>query len=167
MAKLRKVARAVKTCVKEPKYIKEGLNYICQNGLSGLERKIDRAISIGEPAHVLIQEDSSPDRTYHSDIKFSIVMPVYNVEIKWLEKAIESVKKQNYENWELCIADDCSTKEEVREYLRKIQDNRIKITFLEKNGGISAASNAAAELASGDYIVLMDNDDEITYDALY
>lgn len=167
MAKLRKVAKAVKTCVKEPRYIKKGINYVYQNGLSGLKGKIGSTINTGTPEPVLIQEDSSPDRKYNSDIKFSIVMPVYNVEIRWLEKAIDSVKKQNYENWELCIADDCSTKEEVREYLKKIDDERIKITFLEKNGGISTASNEAAKLATGDYIVLMDNDDEITYDALY
>lgn len=167
MAKLRKVAQAVKTCVKEPRYIKKGINYVYQNGLSGLKGKIGSTINTDEPVPVQMQEDSSPDKKYNSNIKFSIVMPVYNVEIKWLEKAIQSVKNQNYVNWELCIADDCSTKKEVREYLSNIHDDKIKITFLEKNGGISVASNAAAKLATGDYIVLMDNDDEITYDALY
>ena len=44
-------------------------------------------------------------------------MPVYNVEIKWLDKAIESIEKQNYKNWEICIADDCSTKQEVKRAL--------------------------------------------------
>ncbi len=167
MAKLRKVAQAVKTCVKEPKYIKKGINYVYQNGLSGLKGKIGSTINTDEPVPVQMQEDSSPDKKYNSNIKFSIVMPVYNVEIKWLEKAIQSVKNQNYVNWELCIADDCSTKKEVREYLSKIHEDKIKIVLLEKNGGISVASNEAAKLATGDYIVLMDNDDEITYDALY
>lgn len=167
MAKLRKVAQAVKTCVKEPKYIKKGINYVYQNGLSGLKGKIGSTINTDEPVPVQMQEDSSPDKKYNSNIKFSIVMPVYNVEIKWLEKAIQSVKNQNYVNWELCIADDCSTKKEVREYLSKIHEDKIKIVLLEKNEGISVASNEAAKLATGDYIVLMDNDDEITYDALY
>ncbi len=167
MAKLHKVAKAIKTCVKEPKYIKKGINYVYQNGFSGLKGKIGSTVLTEQPQPVFMQEDSNPDRIYNSDIKFSVVMPVYNVEIKWLEKAIESVKKQNYQNWELCIADDCSTKAEVREYLKGIRDERIKITFLEKNGGISVATNEAAKLATGDYIVLMDNDDEITYDALY
>lgn len=65
---------------------------------------------------------------------FSIVMPVYNVEIKWLDKAIESIEKQNYKNWEICIADDCSTKQEVREHLSAMKNSRIKIKLLEKSG---------------------------------
>jgi glycosyltransferase involved in cell wall biosynthesis len=97
----------------------------------------------------------------------SIIMPVYNVDIKWLDLAIKSIEKQWYENWELCIADDASTKEETKEYLKKIKNPKIKIKFLEKNQGISGASNEALKLAKGEYIVLMDNDDEISPDALY
>ena len=94
-------------------------------------------------------------------------MPVYNVEIKWLDKAIESIEKQNYKNWEICIADDCSTKQEVREHLSAMKNSRIKIKLLEKNQGISGATNAAAALASGEYILLMDNDDELAPSALH
>ena len=64
------------------------------------------------------------------NIKFSIVMPVYNVEIKWLDKAIQSVKDQTYQNWEICIADDASTDISVRRYLESIRDERIKIKYL-------------------------------------
>ena len=99
--------------------------------------------------------------------KFSIVMPVYNVDPKWLDLALKSIKAQWYDNWELCIADDKSTKEETIAYLKQIDDPKIKITFLEENMNISGATNAALTLATGDYIVLMDNDDEITPDALY
>ncbi|SFV62338.1 Glycosyl transferase, group 2 family protein [hydrothermal vent metagenome] len=81
----------------------------------------------------------------------SIIMPVYNV----------------YGNWELCIADDKSTNKELITYLKKIKNKRIKVTFLEKNMNISAASNKALSLASGEYISLLDNDDELTADALY
>lgn len=166
MAKLRKLAKAVKVCVKEPKYIKKGVKYVYDYGFDGLKGMIVNKIETKEIAVPIVQE-SDPKKVYHSDIKFSVVMPVYNVEIQWLEMAIDSVKNQNYDNWELCIADDCSTKPEVREYLKKIEDSRIKIAYMQENGGISAASNEAAKLATGDYIVLMDNDDEITYDALY
>ena len=76
-------------------------------------------------------------KNYSGEILFSIVMPVYNVEIKWLDKAIESIEKQNYKNWEICIADDCSTKQEVREHLSAMKNSRIKIKLLEKNQGIS------------------------------
>jgi glycosyltransferase involved in cell wall biosynthesis/2-polyprenyl-3-methyl-5-hydroxy-6-metoxy-1,4-benzoquinol methylase len=97
----------------------------------------------------------------------SIVMPVYNVDPKWLELAINSIKNQWYDNWELCIADDCSTNDNTKEYLQQIKDERIKVKFLDKNLNISGASNEALSLATGDYVVLMDNDDEITCDALY
>ena len=97
----------------------------------------------------------------------SIIMPVYNVDPIWLQKAIDSVRSQWYENWELCIADDKSTKQETLDYLKGLDDPRIKVRFLEKNLNISGASNAALEMAEGDYIALMDNDDEITPDALY
>ena len=74
-------------------------------------------------------------KNYSGEILFSIVMPVYNVEIKWLDKAIESIEKQNYKNWEICIADDCSTKQEVREHLSAMKNSRIKIKLLEKIRG--------------------------------
>lgn len=166
MNKIRKLARIAKKCINEPQYIKKGLTHIKYNGLHGLRERINGTDKYNQSLYSVIVP-SDPFANYSSDIKFSIVMPVYNVEIKWLDKAIESVKRQNYKNWELCIADDCSTKPEVREYLSNIHDERIKIKFLEKNGGISVASNEAASLATGDYILLMDNDDEITYDALY
>ena len=97
----------------------------------------------------------------------SVVMPVYNVDVKWLEKAFNSLENQWYDNWELCIADDASTKAETIKFLKSVDNPKIKITFMEKNLNISAASNEALKLASGEYIVLMDNDDELTPDALY
>ena len=98
---------------------------------------------------------------------FSLIMPVHNVDPKWLQKAIDSVEAQWYENWELCIADDKSTNTKTVEFLQQLNNPKIKITFLEENLNISGASNAALDLAEGEYIVLMDNDDEITPDALY
>jgi len=97
----------------------------------------------------------------------SIVMPVYNVDPKWLSLAINSIEAQWYENWELCIADDKSPSEATVEYLKSLNNPKIKVTFLEENLNISGATNAALELASGEYIALMDNDDEITPNALY
>jgi glycosyltransferase involved in cell wall biosynthesis len=97
----------------------------------------------------------------------SIIMPVYNVEVKWIKKAIKSVRNQVYTNWELCIADDASTNPKLIKYLKSLQkDPKIKITFREKNGHISEASNTALELAEGEYIALMDNDDIIYPHAL-
>ena len=90
----------------------------------------------------------------------SIVMPVYNVELRWIKDAIKSVKNQIYPNWELCIADDASTSESLKKYLKKLaKDPRIKIMFRQENGNISEASNSALSLAEGEYIALMDDDD--------
>jgi len=97
----------------------------------------------------------------------SVVMPVYNVEVRWLQYAIASLQSQWYTNWELCIADDHSCRSETVQFLKQIDDPKIKITFLEKNMNISGASNAALKLVEGDYIALMDNDDELTPDAFY
>jgi glycosyltransferase involved in cell wall biosynthesis len=101
--------------------------------------------------------------------KFSIVVPVYNVEARWLEKAIASVRAQIYSNWELCIADDASTYPYIRSLLTHYSqiDTRIKVIFRTENGNISAASNSALELATGDYVAFLDHDDELTIDALF
>lgn len=99
----------------------------------------------------------------------SIVVPVYNVDQIWLEKAIDSVRNQLYENWELCLCDDCSPKNHVREVLERYArlDKRIKIILKEKNEGIAVTSNAAFSLATGEYVGLLDHDDELSIDALY
>ncbi len=99
----------------------------------------------------------------------SIVIPVYDVEEKWLRKCIESVMNQYYVNWELCIADDCSTKEHVKRVLEeyKNKDARIKVFYRDENGHISKASNSALSIANGEFVALLDNDDEIPKWALY
>jgi len=99
--------------------------------------------------------------------RISIIMPVYNVEPAWLERAIDSVRAQWYENWELCIVNDCSTRQDMLEYLGGVHDPKIKIRHLRKNKNISGASNEAARMAGGEYFALMDNDDELSPDALY
>jgi GT2 family glycosyltransferase len=99
----------------------------------------------------------------------SIVMPVYNVNEKWLNEAIESVRRQSYAKWELCICDDASTSLQVRLTLEKYaaEDKRIKVCYRQKNGGIVKASNDALALATGAYVGLLDNDDALAPDALY
>lgn len=101
--------------------------------------------------------------------KISVIMPVYNTPENYLQKAIESVTHQIYPNWELCIADDCSTDPKVRELLERyaFSDERIKVVYRERNGHISLASNSALEIATGKYIALLDHDDELAAHALY
>ena len=99
----------------------------------------------------------------------SIVVPTYNTEVRLLDKMIQSVINQLYENWELCIADDNSTKRSTRRRLElwQKQDERIKVCFRTDNGHISACSNSAIELATGEFIALLDHDDELAPHALY
>jgi GT2 family glycosyltransferase/glycosyltransferase involved in cell wall biosynthesis len=98
----------------------------------------------------------------------SVLMPVYNPPLEFMERAIQSVVEQVYDNWELCIADDASSDPKVRDALARWAegDPRIRFMVRDTNGNISRASNSAAELVHGDYIMLMDQDDEITPDAL-
>ncbi len=99
----------------------------------------------------------------------SVVMPVYNPEPKWLIQAIESVQKQIYPYWELCIADDASTDRKILSMLEDYaeKDPRIRVFFREENGHISAASNSALNLATGHWVALMDQDDLLSEHALY
>ena len=99
----------------------------------------------------------------------SILMPVYNTNRAHLDLAIGSVRKQFYQNWELCISDDASTDTGLREHLEAWakRDPRIKVTYREKNGHISANSNSALALAQGDYVALLDHDDELAEQALF
>lgn len=99
----------------------------------------------------------------------SIIVPVYNVEPEWLRRCIESVRIQTYPLWELCLHDDCSTNPKTIKLLKQYQgkDKRIKISFGKTNQHISLASNEAIENATGEFIGLLDNDDELTPNALY
>lgn len=99
----------------------------------------------------------------------SVLMPVYNVEERWLRAAIESVRAQLYPYWELCIADDASTAAHIRPILEEYahQDPRIKVVFRRQRGHISACSNEALALASGEYLALFDHDDLLAPHALY
>jgi glycosyltransferase involved in cell wall biosynthesis len=98
----------------------------------------------------------------------SIILPVYNPELRFLEAAIDSIRNQIYERWELCLADDTSTDPKIRPFLDKTAatDARIKVTFREKNGHISACSNSALALATGDWCALLDQDDTFAEHAL-
>jgi GT2 family glycosyltransferase len=100
---------------------------------------------------------------------FSIILPVFNVEERWLRKAIDSILVQAYPGWELCIADDASSRAHVRQVLEEYEarDQRIKVIYRTENGHISAASNSALSIAKGEFVCLMDHDDEISPDALY
>ncbi|NJO81184.1 MAG: glycosyltransferase, partial [Cyanobacteria bacterium RM1_2_2] len=99
----------------------------------------------------------------------SIIVPTYNTPEPFLREAIDSVRNQIYPNWELCIADDASTEPHVRDVLEEYaaKDERIQVIFRQENGHISQSSNSAIELATGEYLALLDHDDVLRPEALY
>lgn len=98
----------------------------------------------------------------------SVVMPVYQAPERWLRRALDSVIGQHYPDWELCISDDASLSPHVREVLEEYRrrDPRVKVIYRQQNGHISESSNSALELATGEYMVLLDHDDELHPEAL-
>ena len=99
----------------------------------------------------------------------SILLPAYNSELTFLRRTIHSVRAQLYPHWELCAVDDASTGDEVWNLLQQSahRDSRIKILRRACNGHICAASNDALRMASGEFIALLDHDDELAAAALF
>lgn len=100
--------------------------------------------------------------------KISLLVPVYQTSLPLLQRCIDSVRAQVYENWQLCLVDDASPDPKVYELLQANAafDSRIVVTRRERNGHISVTSNSALELADGEYIGLLDHDDELRPHAL-
>ena len=98
----------------------------------------------------------------------SVIVPVYNIEPKGLDLCMNSVLKQTFKNWEMCVYNDGSTKKSTIAALRKWnnKDERIKIKSGKSKKGIAMALNEAVKMASGEYIALLDNVGELTSDAL-
>jgi glycosyltransferase involved in cell wall biosynthesis len=104
----------------------------------------------------------------------SLVVPVYNPPLAWVRSMVDSVRRQVYTNWELILVDDASSDTQVVEFLHSIvdpqsssYDKRIQVVHLPQNQHISQASNHGLQLAKGDWIGLLDHDDELAPHALY
>lgn len=99
----------------------------------------------------------------------SVLVPLYNTPERWLRRCIESVLDQLYSNWQLCLVDDASTDPHVASLCREYaaRDHRIQFVRRDVNGHIAAATNTALALATGDFIGLLDHDDELAEHALY
>ncbi len=110
--------------------------------------------------------DDLRTRSSGLQIEFSVLMPVYNTDPRWLKCAISSVTEQIYPHWQLCIADDGSDSPDTRAVLDALSNPRIRVTRLEKHSGISAATNAALALAECEFVAFLDHDDELPAHAL-
>ncbi len=99
---------------------------------------------------------------------FSILTPVHDPPLDILAETIDSVLAQTYEDWELCLVDDGSTDPEVTAALERAAaaDTRIQMHRRDRAGGISTATNAALEMAHGEFIALLDHDDVLAPEAL-
>ena len=100
---------------------------------------------------------------------FSIIIPLYATPERYLRELIDSIEKQTYGKYEVCFADGSPKEKSLEQIVSEYQktNHRIRYQFLNENRGISGNTNAAVEMASGDFIVLCDHDDLLTHDALY
>jgi GT2 family glycosyltransferase len=119
------------------------------------------------PADLSAQKATSLALGYRPLI--SVLTPVFNTPPDILIATIRSLQDQTYDRWELILADGGSTRPETRETLLKFgtEDSRVRVAFLEKNGGISNNSNACLDAARGDFVALLDHDDTIAPFALF
>ena len=101
--------------------------------------------------------------------RFSVIVPVFNTDAVALRAMLDSVLDQVYPYWELCLANDASTEPQVRTILDEYQsrDSRIRVLHRSQTGHISAASNSALSLATGDFVALLDHDDLLDRFALF
>lgn len=168
-----------------------GVGYLKRNGISKsvykalerLQRDDDEKEYDSYMRSVMATEDELNRQRkvlFENPYKISILVPVYETDPELLMQTLESVAKQSYGNWELCIA-DASARNDRRKTVRAFCEkwnlqctdafgdiyDKVKYEHLEKNLGISGNTNEALKMAHGDYIALLDHDDLLEPDALY
>lgn len=173
--RIEKLHKLVKNC--NLKKISKGITYIKKHGIKLFIQKV--RLEVGQEMtynkwlsnHLPNKEELLKQKKHQFQYApcISIVVPTYNTPRLFLEEMIESVIKQTYSNWELCIADGNSQTPDTIRLLKDYQakDNRIKVKFLSENYGIAGNTNACLEMATGEYIGLFDHDDLLTENALY
>jgi glycosyltransferase involved in cell wall biosynthesis/glycogen synthase len=126
-------------------------------------------IAQNEPKSEDLKRQKQESLSFGYQPKISIITPVWNPDARYLKSAIESVRNQTYDNWELCIVDGNSTKSQVKQALKDyaLKDSRIKVELLPENKGIAGNSNEALSLAIGEFVGFLDHDDELRPNALY
>lgn len=178
---IRIILDCIKKLLKSNKYTHlfcKALRCLKQNGikytLEKIKQKLRMAKGYDEYAEYNILTDQEKqlqkNTKFSKDIKFSIVVPLYNTPKNFLCEMINSCIDQTYENWELCLADGSDkehgyVKKVVEDYTKK--DTRIKYKILEKNRGISENTNQCIKMSTGEYIGLFDHDDLLHPSALF
>ncbi len=169
---------------KAGKYTEKGIRYLRSHGTSGIQKTIRKGVwkvkvrkMIPAPYPTYLEHHLPKEAELAAQRKeifeysplMSIVVPLYKTPVDLLNKMVESVQAQTYVNWELVLSDGSGADSPLQVVLRKLaaSDARIKVVTHEESLKISENTNAAIEAASGDYIVFMDHDDELTPHALY
>lgn len=164
-------------------YWKKGNRYLKSHGVSAFVSKVtkklfgknQRAVDYREwlPKHLPdageLEEQRKKEKEFAYRPKISIVVPLYRTPEKFLEDMIQSVRKQTYTNWELCLSDGSGADSPIRERLESYtaQDSRIRVVSHSDSLQISENTDAALEIAGGEYIAFMDHDDVLTEHALF
>jgi GT2 family glycosyltransferase len=141
--------------------IKEALAHRYRRSLTGSDRRYLSWLEAVEPHPSTYPDFGEAQSRWPRRPLISILMPVFETPERFLREAIESVLRQTYQHWELCVADDASRKGRVREVLEEYaeRDSRIRLAFRDRNGHISEATNSALALAAGEFVALLDHDD--------
>lgn len=161
-----------------PYNIKKGILYLRHYGPKGFWIKLTERFQKSEIDYKEWLEKNMPTRQeldrqakhkFKYAPKISILVPVYNTPETFLRQMIESVQKQTYENWELCIANANPGNEQVKAILKEYAENdaRVKVTDVPENEGIAQNTNKALKIAEGAFIGLLDHDDVLAENALY
>jgi len=154
------------------------LNALRRVGLPGVFRRIrQRLRGDGYARWVRAHRHTPADRTQmrqqvaalaHRPL-ISVIVPVYNPPAAWLRACLDSVLAQLYPHWELCIADDASTRPHVRAILAAYaaRDARIRVVYRAENGHMAAATNSALAAATGEFVAFLNHDDTLAPEALF
>lgn len=170
-----KISKLLKSL--NPYTVKKGFSYLRQYGLREFyvrfcerfeEDEVDYAQWCRMDGITPEERKRQQKKQWEHPPVISVVVPLYCTPRPFLCEMIESVQKQTYPHWELCIADGSgdvsATRPVVESYL---DDSRIHYRILEKNEGIAGNTNAAMHMAKGDYIALFDHDDLLAENALF
>ncbi len=162
-----------------PGVLQKAFGYYQRNGLAATFKKIKKKM-FREPEvtyHVWRKKrlpapgelEEQRKAVFKRALKFSVAVPLYRTPERYLREMIRSVMEQTYSNWELCLCDGGGAESPLtpilEEYARS--DGRIRFRTLDRNLGISGNTNAAVEMATGDFILFADHDDLIAPEALY
>ena len=153
------------------KIMKYGFKGTCCKIYNKITKKEERLYTEWRKTHELTEREKKEQKQtdFENKVKFSIVIPLFESNEIYLQQLIESIFKQTYSNWELCLSDGGGKESKLKEYLEHLMksDSRIKCIRSKEKLGIADNTNMALSEVSGDYIVFADHDDLLAENALY